>query len=348
MARNRTRRPSDGGRGCGTSAPRTPVDARLPGRADHGDSPIGPAGTVIRGHEFHYSSCDPAGEAVALSSRFGRSTDGFATPTLLATYLHHHAGGDPGLLAAFARACAGANYVPGRRDCEVHPMPEREADDIPTDDPRPAELQRAPSLVLVNTGPGKGKTSAAIGVVVRAVGARLDVAVVQFLKSGTWRTGEEKVCKQLGVDWWAMGEGFTWDSDDLTQDQAVAAGAWEHAKALIGNGTTSSSCSTRSRTRSTGDGSTWTTSSTPSQASGARQHRLHGTQRRRGVDRRRRHRLRGGGDQARLQGRHPRQEGHRLLTWSTPGRLTTWGVVKRPGVAGVRYGAGQVCNYRTC
>ena len=59
------------------------------------------------------------------------------------------------------------------------------------------------------------------------------VAVVQFLKSGTWRTGEEKVCKQLGVDWWAMGEGFTWDSEDLTQDQAVAAGAWAHARKLI-------------------------------------------------------------------------------------------------------------------
>ena len=49
-------------------------------------------------------------------------------------------------------------------------------------------------------------------------------AVVQFLKSGTWKTGEEKVCRQLGVDWWAMGEGFTWDSEDLTLDQAVAAG----------------------------------------------------------------------------------------------------------------------------
>lgn len=56
---------------------------------------------------------------------------------------------------------------------------------------------------------------------------------MQFLKSGSWRTGEEKVCKQLGVDWWAMGEGFTWDSEDLTQDQAVAAGAWARAKALI-------------------------------------------------------------------------------------------------------------------
>lgn len=112
-------------------------------------------------------------------------------------------------------------------------MPERDPDDIPTDDPRPAELRRAPSLVLVNTGPGKGKTSAAMGVVVRGVARGWPVAVVQFLKSGNWRTGEEKVGRQLGVDWWAMGEGFTWDSADLTLDQAVAAGAWSHARSLI-------------------------------------------------------------------------------------------------------------------
>lgn len=112
-------------------------------------------------------------------------------------------------------------------------MPEREPDDIPTDDPRPTELRRAASLVLVNTGPGKGKTSAAMGVVVRGVARGWPVAVVQFLKSGTWRTGEEKVCRQLGVDWWAEGEGFTWDSEDLDIDQAVAAGAWDRAKSLI-------------------------------------------------------------------------------------------------------------------
>lgn len=115
-------------------------------------------------------------------------------------------------------------------------MPERDAADIPVDDPRPDDLRRAPSLVLVNTGPGKGKTSAAMGVVMRGVARDWKVAVVQFLKSGTWRTGEEKICKRLGVDWWAMGEGFTWDSVDLTQDQAVAVGAWDHAKTLIGAG----------------------------------------------------------------------------------------------------------------
>lgn len=104
---------------------------------------------------------------------------------------------------------------------------------IPVDDPRPADLRRAPSLVLVNTGNGKGKTTAAIGVAVRGHARGWPVGVVQFLKSGTWRTGEEKVCRELGIDWWAHGEGFTWDSTDLTEDQAVARGGWEHARQLI-------------------------------------------------------------------------------------------------------------------
>ncbi len=115
-------------------------------------------------------------------------------------------------------------------------MPERPPDEIPTDDPRPDGLRRAPSLVLVHTGPGKGKTSAAIGVVVRAVARGWPVAVVQFLKSGAWHTGEEKVCRQLGVDWWAAGEGFTWDSKDLSVDEAVAAEAWSRARGLIAAG----------------------------------------------------------------------------------------------------------------
>jgi cobyrinic acid a,c-diamide synthase len=68
-------------------------------------SPIGPAGTAIRGHEFHYSTVEPGGDALTLSSRWGTRDEGWATPTLLATYLHHHPGGDPGVVAAFARAC---------------------------------------------------------------------------------------------------------------------------------------------------------------------------------------------------------------------------------------------------
>ena len=112
-------------------------------------------------------------------------------------------------------------------------MSSRTPSDIPTEDPRPTALRRAPSLVLVHTGDGKGKTSSAMGVVVRAVARDWSVGVVQFLKSGTWKTGEEKVGRQLGVDWWAIGEGFTWDSEDLSEDQAVAAQAWAHARGLI-------------------------------------------------------------------------------------------------------------------
>ena len=69
----------------------------------------------------------------------------------------------------------------------------------------------------MNTGDGKGKSSAAFGVVLRAVAQDWKVAVVQFLKSGEWHVGEEKAAKRLGVDWWALGEGFTWDSEDLTR-----------------------------------------------------------------------------------------------------------------------------------
>jgi cob(I)alamin adenosyltransferase len=112
-------------------------------------------------------------------------------------------------------------------------MTARAPTEVPTDDPRPDDLRRAPSLVLVNTGNGKGKTSAAIGVIVRGVARGWPVAVVQFLKSGNWKTGEAKIGRQLGVDWWAIGEGFTWDSDDLSEDQAVAARAWTHSRDLI-------------------------------------------------------------------------------------------------------------------
>jgi cob(I)alamin adenosyltransferase len=102
-----------------------------------------------------------------------------------------------------------------------------------TEDPRPDGLRVAPSLVLVNTGDGKGKSSAAFGVVMRALARDWPVAVVQFLKSGGWNTGEEKIGRQLGVDWFAIGEGFTWESEDLTQDEAVAQEAWRQAKELI-------------------------------------------------------------------------------------------------------------------
>lgn len=69
-------------------------------------TPVGPPGTVLTGHEFHYSTADPPGDALILDSRWGTRPEGHATPDLLATYLHHHPGGDPSAVAAFAARCA--------------------------------------------------------------------------------------------------------------------------------------------------------------------------------------------------------------------------------------------------
>jgi cob(I)alamin adenosyltransferase len=103
----------------------------------------------------------------------------------------------------------------------------------PVEDPRPGRARPEPSLVLVNTGDGKGKSTAAFGVVMRAAARDWKVAVAQFIKSGKWRVGEEATAKRLGVDWWAIGEGFSWDSPDLSEDQAVAQAAWQHAGGII-------------------------------------------------------------------------------------------------------------------
>ncbi len=107
---------------------------------------------------------------------------------------------------------------------------------IPTDTPKKDQFKTAPSIVVVNTGHGKGKSSAAFGVVLRSLALDWPVAVVQFLKSGDWHVGEEKMCRQLGVEWFAAGDGFTWDSDNLDESKAKAVAAWEFAKELIARG----------------------------------------------------------------------------------------------------------------
>jgi len=91
----------------------------------------------------------------------------------------------------------------------------------------------AKSLVVVNTGDGKGKSSAAFGVMVRGLAMDWPVAVVQFIKSGEWHVGEEKIGRRLGVDWFNQGDGFTWDSDDIENDKALAQKGWEQAADLI-------------------------------------------------------------------------------------------------------------------
>jgi cob(I)alamin adenosyltransferase len=106
----------------------------------------------------------------------------------------------------------------------------------PREPPTRPEPRTVRSLVLVNTGDGKGKSTAAFGTALRAVARGWPVAVVQFLKSGDWNVGEEKVCRQLGIEWYAAGDGFTWDADDLDESRAMAVAAWRFAAGLLAEG----------------------------------------------------------------------------------------------------------------
>ncbi|WP_437571052.1 cob(I)yrinic acid a,c-diamide adenosyltransferase [Sorangium sp. So ce542] len=91
-------------------------------------------------------------------------------------------------------------------------------------------------LVIVYTGHGKGKTTAALGMVFRALGRGMRVAVVQFIK-GKWKTGERLFAETIpGLTFLVMGRGFTWESDDLSRDKAAARAAFQEAAALIGGG----------------------------------------------------------------------------------------------------------------
>ncbi len=94
-------------------------------------------------------------------------------------------------------------------------------DQPPTEGPSRAD-ERVPSRVVVHTGDGKGKTSAAMGIVMRAAARGWRVSVVQFVKDGRWKTGEETSARRLGVEWWSIGDGFTWDSSDLERTEAIA------------------------------------------------------------------------------------------------------------------------------
>lgn len=92
-------------------------------------------------------------------------------------------------------------------------------------------------MVIVYTGQGKGKTTAALGMVFRALGYQQKVAVVQFIK-GKWVTGERLFAESLpGLDYHVMGLGFTWESEDLSRDAAAAQAAWAKAAAIIAAGT---------------------------------------------------------------------------------------------------------------
>ena len=94
----------------------------------------------------------------------------------------------------------------------------------------------APSLVVVNTGDGKGKSTAAFGIMLRSLARGWQVAVIQFIKSGKWKTGEEKMARRLGFEWLKGGDGFTWESPDLDESRGRALAAWALARATIAAG----------------------------------------------------------------------------------------------------------------
>ena len=101
-----------------------------------------------------------------------------------------------------------------------------------------AEKKIEKGLLIVNTGPGKGKSTAAFGLALRMLGHGRRVGVVQFVK-GAWHTGEKDALEKFGdlVTWHTMGEGFTWETQDLARDIAAAEAAWEKVCELMADGT---------------------------------------------------------------------------------------------------------------
>jgi len=85
------------------------------------------------------------------------------------------------------------------------------------------------SRFLINTGTGKGKTSAAMGVMGRAWARGWTTCVVQFVKSEKWKVGERKLADHLGIEWYTLGDGFTWESTDLDETAAKGRHAWSVA-----------------------------------------------------------------------------------------------------------------------
>lgn len=101
-----------------------------------------------------------------------------------------------------------------------------------------AEKKIEKGLLIVNTGPGKGKSTAAFGLALRMLGHGRRVGVVQFVK-GAWHTGEKAALEHFGdlVTWHTMGEGFTWETQDLARDIAAAEAAWAKVRDLMADET---------------------------------------------------------------------------------------------------------------
>lgn len=99
------------------------------------------------------------------------------------------------------------------------------------------QLKKKKGLIIVHTGDGKGKTSAALGVAFRAAGHGMKVAVIQFIK-GKWKYGELEACRQLQnpIEIYQMGEGFTWDTKNRDRDVEMVQKAWQLCKEKLLSG----------------------------------------------------------------------------------------------------------------
>jgi cob(I)alamin adenosyltransferase len=91
-------------------------------------------------------------------------------------------------------------------------------------------------LVIVNTGNGKGKTTAALGLLFRAWGRGMKVVMLQFIKAKTGNWGEVRAAKKLGIEMVPLGDGFTWDSKNIEQDRALAQAGWAQCRQRIESG----------------------------------------------------------------------------------------------------------------
>ncbi|MGL5119572.1 MAG: cob(I)yrinic acid a,c-diamide adenosyltransferase, partial [Plesiomonas shigelloides] len=99
-------------------------------------------------------------------------------------------------------------------------------------DAKIASAQEERGLLLVLTGNGKGKTTAAMGTVTRAVGHGQKAGVVQFIK-GNWDNGELNLLSPLGVEFQVMATGFTWETQNRETDKAAAQETWQHARRML-------------------------------------------------------------------------------------------------------------------
>ncbi|HSR49269.1 MAG TPA: cob(I)yrinic acid a,c-diamide adenosyltransferase [Acidobacteriota bacterium] len=105
--------------------------------------------------------------------------------------------------------------------------------EAPTSHQHPDKKAPPKGLLIVNTGEGKGKTTAALGILLRAWGRGMKVCMLQFLKAKTGRWGEALAAQKMGIELVPLGDGFTWTSKDLSKDQALARQGWEMCKERI-------------------------------------------------------------------------------------------------------------------